>query len=64
MTLNEIYTTSISELLKYCDISKLNVISNSVTGDVEKIILEYIPKDIKQEGEFKNVAEIRRQSFN
>ena len=43
MTLNDLITKSLEEILKECDVVKLSPISNE-NGEIVKFIIEYTPK--------------------
>lgn len=45
MVLNDMQNMSLTELLKKCDITKCNIITNTETGTIAKFILEYTPID-------------------
>ena len=46
MKLNDIMERNLKDILSECDMVKLNPISNG-GGVVEKIIVEYVPKDLE-----------------
>ena len=48
MNLNGMLQTTLASVLKDCDIVKFNLISNE-KGDIDKIIVEYVPYKDKQE---------------
>lgn len=46
MKLNELLSKPLEDILEQCNILKLNPISDE-SGDIIKIIIEYVPQNIK-----------------
>lgn len=63
MKLNEFIENSLLSILEDCNVVKINLITDN-TGEVQKIIVEYVPKDARIEStkvkEEKYVNNIRR----